>query len=49
MRDLLKKLFIAMLIAAFLSSTSIAFADVDLDNFPRLDDNYQVTCPDEDL
>lgn len=48
MRDLLKTLFYAMLIAAFLSSTSIVFADVNLSSFPRLDDNYQVTCPDED-
>ena len=48
MRDLLKTLFYAMLIAAFLSSTSIVFADVDLGNFPRLDDHYEITCPDED-
>jgi len=47
MRDVLKLLLSIVLIVAFLSSTTIVFADVDLDNFPRLDDNYQVTAPDE--
>lgn len=47
MRDVLKLLLSTVLIVAFLSSTTIVFADVKIDNFPRLDDNYQVTCPDE--
>ena len=48
MRDVLKILLSVTLIVTFLSSSTLVFAKVNIDNFPRLDNNYQRTCEDED-